>query len=140
MSAIRWTTIRVPVELRDQIKQLAQRSGKAEWRVISEAISFYSEFKRSYRVRENMPLADKISWYIAKISMSVGALKENPTQENLDKLKRTASQIKERIGIDTSYLVRCAEEFFKRQDRDSVIELNMALKLLILEMMDRLNA
>jgi len=132
-SVKRWTTVKVPTELREFIRRLALKENKVEWQVIMNALSFYYMQKQKPRVKEDGSLIDKISWYITKIGTSVGSFKENPSEENLEKLKRTAQQIQERLGVDTSLLVRVAESYMRYHDEDSRMELNAALKMLILD-------
>ena len=81
-SKVKWTTIKVPKEIRDKIREISESEGRAYWRVLTEAISFYVTQKKKPRVKEDLPALDKCSWYIAKVSMSVGALKENPNESN----------------------------------------------------------
>jgi len=130
---IRWTTIKVPVELRDKINELAQRLDKPAWKVIMNAISFFDEQLRNPRLKETLPMVDKVSWYIAKIGMSVGEFKANPTNDNLERLKKTAQQIQERLGVDVGLLIRVAEAYMRDPNPDNRMELNATLKMLILD-------
>jgi len=132
-SVKRWTTIKVPTELRELIKRIAVKENKVEWQVIMNAVSFYYAQAQKPRIKEDASLLDKVSWYITKIATSVGELKANPTQENFERLKRTATQIQERLNVDVSTLIRAAEAFIKYPDPDSRMELNAALKMLILD-------
>jgi len=130
---IRWTTVKIPVELRDKINDLAKKEEKPAWRIVQDAIAFYYAQKQKPRIKEDASLVDKISWYIAKISMSVGEFKANPSQENFERLRRTAQQIQERLGVDVSLLIRNAEAFMRSPDNDNRMELNASLKILILD-------
>jgi len=133
----RWTTIKVPTELREFIRLLALRENKAEWQVLTNAVSFYYAQTKKPRIKEDASILDKVSWYITKIGSSVGEFKANPTPENFEKLKKTAAQIQERLGVDTSLLVRVAEAYMRYRDEDSRMELNAALKMLILDIIYR---
>lgn len=130
----KWTTIKIPSELRDQINDLATMLDKPAWKVVLDAISFFDEQIHNPRLKETLPMVDKVSWYITKIATSVAEFKVNSTDENFDKLKKTAEQIKERLGIDTSLLVRACEAYKKEPNADNRMELNAALKMLIFEM------
>jgi len=130
---IRWTTIKVPVELREKVKDLAKKEGKVAWQIIQDSIAFYYAQKQKPKVKEDASLIDKISWYIAKISMSVGEFKASPTPENLERLRKSADQIQERLGVDTSLLIRNAEAYMRDPDTDNRMELNASLKMLILD-------
>jgi len=129
----RWTTVRIPTELRDYIRNLAMRENKTEWQIIMDSVSFYYAQKQKPRVKEEASILDKVSWYITKLATSVGAFKENPSEDNLLRLRKTAEQVKERLGVDTSLLVRVAEAYMNYRDEDSRMELNAALKMVILE-------
>jgi len=130
---VRWTTIKIPVELRDMIMRVAEKENKPAWKVVLNALSFYWEQKQKPRLKEDAPIIDKVSWYIAKVSMSVGEFKANPTNENLERLKKTASQIQERLGVDVALLIRAAEAYMRDPNTDNRMELNAALKMLILD-------
>jgi len=128
-----WTTIKVPRELRDKLREVSEREDKAYWKVVIEALSFYVAQKRKATLKEQLPKLDKASWYIAKCAMSVGALKENPSEANLQYLKRTLAQIEERLGVDTKLLARVAEEYARLKSVKARVELNGTLKMLIVD-------
>jgi len=130
---VRWTTIKVPVELREFLSKLSEKEGKPVWRIVLDSASFYWAQKQKPRVKEDASLLDKVSWYIAKVAMSVGELKASPSQENLERLRKTAAQIQERLGVDTSLLIRAAEAFLKDPNTDNRMELNAATKMLVLD-------
>jgi len=69
------------------------------------------------------------AWYIVKLSSSVGALKENPSQENLQKLKNTAGQVTERLGVATATLLEAAERFIAAKTDAAKMRLNEELTL-----------
>jgi len=129
-----WSTIKVPVGLRDAINRIVEKEGKPAWRIVQDAIAFYYAQKQKPRIKEDASLIDKISWYIAKVAMSVGKFKASPTQENFERLRKTAQQIQERLGVDTSLLIRNAEAYMRDpEDIDNKTELDASLKMLILD-------
>lgn len=130
---IRWTTIKVPVELRDVVKALAQRYSVPENKILWWSVAFFYEQIREPRLKEDLPQVDKASWYISKLAMSVGAFKENPSVDNLQKLQKTAMQVAQRLGVDTRHLIRAAQDYARYQDTDTKIELNAALKMVVLD-------
>ena len=67
------------------------------------------------------------AWYAAKLASSVGALKENPSVENLNRLRNTAAQITERLGIPTGSLLEAAERYIKVRNDTAKMQLNEAL-------------
>jgi len=146
-----WKTVRVPAELDNRIAVLAGKMRWAKWRIILESIEMYETFLRKPRKKEELPIVDKVVWYIEKLAMSIGAFKENTTSENLEKTKKTIQQIRERLKVDTSLLERAVEDYFsiinmkrnideyeKHLTRDeATIELNMALKSVLIEIIYR---
>jgi hypothetical protein len=135
-------TIWVPGEFKERVKALAQKQGKAEWKVLLDALALYETSLRKPRTKEELPVVDKIIWYIQKLSMSVGELKASPTDENLQKTLKTVQQVKERLGVDTAILERALTDYAKllksnRKEREEEVEarmeVNMALKSVLIE-------
>ena len=140
------TTIYVPVEFKQKIKELSERTGKAQWRLLLDALTLYESTLRKPRVKEELPVVDKVVWYMQKLAMSIGALKENPSGENLNKTMKTIQQIKERLQVDTGLLERAVIDYVRLagsapQDPvsrhrfldEATMEVNMALKSVLLE-------
>ena len=146
----RGTTIWVPPEFKEKVKQLAQKQGKAEWKVLLDAIALYETSIRKPRVKEELPIVDKVVWYIEKLCMSVGEFKASPSEENLNRTLKTVSQVRERLGVDTSLLERALLDYHRllksnkkdvverREDEvEARMEVNMALKSVLLEIVFR---
>jgi len=141
-----YTTMLIPRELKEKIKYLAEREGKAQWRVLEEAIGLIYADKTKPRIKESLSWMDKVSWYIIKIAMSVGAFKENPSDDNLKRLEATASQVAERLKLpynSVAMLLRLARQYrdaHGKGDRALVShmarELNMALKMIVIDIMN----
>jgi hypothetical protein len=138
----RGTTIWVPPEFKEKVKQLAQKQGKAEWKVLLDAIALYETTLRKPRTKEELPVVDKVVWYVQKLAMSIGELKASPTEENLQRTMKTIQQIKERLGVDTALLERAVNDYYRllkgnRKDREDEVEarmeVNMALKSVLIE-------
>jgi hypothetical protein len=138
----RGSTIWVPVEFKEKVKALAEKQGKAEWKILLDALALYETTLRKPKVKEELPVVDKVVWYIQKLAMSVGELKALPTEENLHRTLKTIQQVKERLGIDTSLLERAVSDYYRllkgnnRSREDEVearMEVNMALKSTIIE-------
>jgi hypothetical protein len=140
------TTIYVPVEFKQKIKELSERTGKAQWRILLDAIALYESTLRKPKMKEELPVVDKVVWYMQKLSMSIGALKENPSEANLEKTMKTIQQVKERLGVDTSLLEHAVVDYVKlvsnapqdpiekhRLEDEARMEINMALKSVLLE-------
>jgi replicative DNA helicase len=135
-------TIWVPIEFKEKVKQLAQKQGKAEWKVLLDAVALYETTLRKPRTKEELPVVDKVVWYVQKLAMSIGELKASPTEENLHRTMKTIQQIKERLGVDTALLERAVNDYFKllksnKREREEEVEarmeVNMALKSILIE-------
>jgi hypothetical protein len=135
-------TIWVPLEFKQRVKALAQRLGKAEWRVLLDALSLYETSLRKPKTKEELPVVDKVLWYIEKLCMSIGEFKASPTEENLQKTLRTASQVRERLNVDTSLLERALTDYARmlkgnkgegEEEVEARMEVNMALKSVLVE-------
>jgi hypothetical protein len=144
---IQGTTLWLPKELKDRIKMLSQRYGKAQWKILLDALSLYETQLRKPKTKEDLPMVDKILWYIEKLSMSVGAFKENPSEGNLRRLMNTIGQVRDRLKVDTRLLEKAVTDYsvavtynFKDASEkhtavdESIMELNMALKSVLIEM------
>ena len=127
----KWTTIRVPKELADLLKKMSEEKGMAYWKVIMNAISWYNAVAKDTRRRDEIPLLDKISWYIVKLSYSVSKFKDEPSENNLNWLTKMVGQIYERLKVDVSYILRTAKAYMESRSKDDLIELNMAWKMAI---------
>lgn len=137
-----YTTILVPVELRDKVKELALRENKSQWKILEEAIGLYYTQKKRPKIKEALPIHDKVIWYIIKVSMSVGAFKENPTAENLSKLEKTVNQIAQRLKWvpynTASLLLKTAKIYLDSDDQSrkkASGEVNMALKMMVTDIL-----
>jgi len=140
------TTIYVPAELKERIRALSEKTGKVQWKVLLDALAFYETTVRQPRAKEELPVVDKVVWYMQKLSMSIGALKENPSDENISKTVKTMIQVRDRLGVDTSLLERAVVDYARlvrnapedpaerhRQVDEAIMEVNMALKSVLLE-------
>jgi len=133
-----WTTIRVRRELKNVIQEHATRLGIPMHKFIAKSITFFVEQERKPKLKRDLPLIDKVSWYITKLGMSVGRFKENPTEVNLEKLIETANEVSERMEVDTSWVVKAANDYIKRKDSESSMELNSALKNTVIMLINKL--
>jgi hypothetical protein len=144
------TTIYVPVELKEKIRALSEKTGKVQWKVLLDALALYETMVRQPRVKEELPVIDKVVWYMQKLSMSIGTLKENPSDENISKTFKTMIQVRDRLGVDTSLLERAIVDYARlvrnppesptekhRVIDEATMELNMALKSVLMEIVYR---
>lgn len=138
----KWTTIKIPVQVKEKIDYLRSKTNKVTWEVILESITFYEEFLRKPRVRTSTSNLDKLSWYITKLATSFGAFKENPTKENFEYLQKRIEELKKRFGIEADLLSRVASYYMTVKDEDLRkkirVDLNMAFKQVIKELIIQL--
>ena len=131
----KWSTIRIPMEVRERIKELGSKTGKVTWEVILEAVTLYESFIKRPSVRQSMPNIDKLSWYITKVATSFGAFKENPSEENFQYLVKRVEELKDRLGVDAELLLRMAEYYRSAKDEELKkkirIDLNAAFKQVV---------
>lgn len=145
---VKGTTIWVPMEFKTRVIELSKRYKKPQWKLLLEALSLYEAQLRKPKVKEDLPIVDKVVWYMQKLGMSIGILKANPTDENMQKTLNTIAQVRDRLGIDTGVLERAVNDYvtinkrnFKnggmRHDQidEATMELNMALKSVFMEIM-----
>jgi len=147
----RWKRVTIPIELYRKIKERAEYRGVALWKVLLDAYTFYESITKRAGGLQELPSVDKAVWYMEKVAMSVGALKASPTEENLKKTLKTLAQVRDRLGISTEILERAASDYYvavsdlpedpveRHEAVDEVtIELNMALKSVLFEILYRL--
>jgi len=145
---VKGTTIWVPMEFKSKVIELSKRYKKPQWKLLLEALSLYEAQLRKPKVKEDLPIVDKVVWYMQKLGMSIGILKANPTDENMQKTLNTITQVRDRLGIDTGVLERAVNDYvtinkktFKNgsvkhdQIDEATMELNMALKSVLMEIM-----
>jgi len=138
---VKWCTIRVPKELKDQLDEIAKNyeahKNDAYWRIIAKAVAHYKPSLQAGFKKKQIPRLDKAAWYAFKLASSIGALKENPTPQNLDLLKTTCQQLEDRLGLDLSLLRKAAEDFTKHPTTQNKIELNDLTKLVIADIITK---
>jgi hypothetical protein len=145
---VKGTTIWVPMEFKTRVIELSKRYKKPQWKLLLEALSLYEAQLRKPKVKEDLPIVDKVVWYMQKLGMSIGILKANPTDENMQKTLNTIAQVRDRLNIDTGVLERAVNDYvtinkrnFKNgsvkhdQIDEATMELNMALKSVLMEIM-----
>jgi len=132
-----WTTIKIPKDILPLIKTLAQKEKRAYWIILTEAINQYKMSKKFPQGSKEIIPEDKKAWYITKLGTSIGALKENPTEQNLAKTLKTLNQIETRLDVNVEPLRRVCIEYVKRKDTELRIQLNGVLKQTIIEIMSR---
>ena len=123
-------SIQVSPDVKKRVKELAVKNKTTQAKIIEEAIILLEKIANL----EDSSELDRISWYIIKLAMSVGHFKEYPDKLNYNQLKYTAKQIQERLGVDTSKLLVLAEEYMRKQDKETKIRLNEALKEIVKKM------
>jgi len=107
----RWKHIKVPNTLKEKLKQMSEREKRAIWQIIYDAFTYYESQKRKPRIKEDLPMLDKISWYIAKISMAVSWYLATLSDINYLLTVKTITDTGARLGVDMSELLSVLETF-----------------------------
>lgn len=133
-----WTTVAVPKDLRDKIRELSTKEGKPYWQVLEEAVAAMYAQRSRPRVKDSLPVVDKLAWYLVKFGTSLGSLKESPTTQNLARFENTVVQISERMRLTShstiSLLLKLARDYVIASDaerRKMKTSLNAAAKIYV---------
>ncbi|RSN72703.1 hypothetical protein [Candidatus Methanodesulfokora washburnensis] len=135
---VKWTTIRVPAEVRDAIKFTAKRMHFPMWQIVYQAVSYYRTAYLSH-FEKNATDIGKVAWYIYKISASIGSFREKPTKENGELLQKTAMQLAERMDINIDLLKTAAVKYYHQQTEENRILLNDAGKDIVAQLLAKLD-
>lgn len=121
-----WKRVKVPAELHRMLVEEARREKIAVWKVIQRGVTLWRTSTR----QAFKPVSDvsRCSWYVYKLSASVGELRGKPNAENLNLLTATCMEITKRLKVDTSALVLAAEQYVKRPSGKERMVLNDAAK------------
>jgi len=136
-----WTTLHVPTEVVDTLKRIKARSkeDKANWKIITEALSYYSSIISSPRKLMNIEKTDKVAWYTMKVVMTFGKFLDNPSEENYNNLQIRLNEIKQRLNVEIETVQKLAEQYLKIKKEDEKaktrVSLVQAMKMLIVLMM-----
>jgi len=136
----KWTTLHVPVETLDTLKRIKARSkeDKANWKIITEALSYYSSVISSPRKLMSVDNSDKVAWYIMKVTMTFGKFLDNPTEENFNLLNQRLDEIKQRLNANVETVKKLSEQYMRTKNEEEKMKtrvtLNQAVKMLIKEM------
>jgi len=135
MAGIKWSKIKVPRELHQELMTLSKREGIAAWKIIHRALSYWRATNREHHA--NHPALDKLAWYIFKLSSSVGEFRGFPSPANLDLLDKTCSQLEERLGVNANKIRMAARVYLKQPSSQNRMVLNDAAKSVILEILSK---
>lgn len=136
-----WTTVAVPRALHSLIKAVAEREKRPAWSVVQQAVSFYYAQSKQPRLKENLSLLEKVSWYVVKVCMSCGAFKEDPSDEKLRKLEKAVSEAAARLGVpegSAALLLRTARAYASSSEAERKrlrTDVNVALKMFVVELL-----
>jgi len=133
----KWQTVILPVSLREKIKEEAKREGKAMWQIIAEGLECREREKTKNWARKATNDLDRTAYYIMKLMTAVERFKIAPSLENLEWVEKTASQIKQRLGVDVSYVVNAAKRYHRTKDKKDLVDLNMMAKMAIAELIEK---
>ena len=128
-----WKWVRIPQELYTEIKNQAQREKTAAWKILNRSWSYWRSTNRNHHV-EHKDL-DKISWYIYKVSASIGELRGFPTPANFEKLDKTLKQIEARLKVNTEKVKLAASQYLKNPSYKNRMVLNDTAKSLVYDIL-----
>lgn len=130
-----WKRVKVPAELHRMLVEEARREKIAVWKVIQRGVTLWRTSTR----QAFKPVSDvsRCSWYVYKLSASVGELRGKPNAENLNALIATCMEVAKRLKVDTSLLVMAAEQYVKRPSKKERMVLNDAAKDVVAQIMLR---
>ena len=135
----KYKSIKVKEEIYQILKAYSERHKVPISTAVAHALTFLDQAERKPRVKEALPLADKVSWYIAKVVMSAGAFKENPCEKNFNYLMQNLSELRQRLGVETSFAEEAAKKLYSKKKEewtaDDKMEFNAAIKSLVLQML-----
>ena len=130
-----YTTITVPVSLKEKIATIADRKKVAMWRVINEAMSFYETIQRKPKEKARLSELDKCSWYVFKFVKSVSLFQENPTKQNWlylqDRIEELASRIFGKKIPELDVLAKLCKRYMENPSRELKIEINETAKVIV---------
>ena len=107
----KWKHIKVPASFKEKLKQMSEREKRAIWQIIYDAFTYYESQKKRPRIKEDLPMLDKISWYIAKTSMAVSWYLATLSDTNYELTVKTITDTGARLGVDMSELLSVLETF-----------------------------
>jgi hypothetical protein len=132
-----YKSIKVREDVYRVIRELAEKYKTTVSSVVLRAVSFLVEAEKKPRVKERLPLADKISWYVTKVLMSAGAFKSSPTDENYQRLVKNLEDLRERLGVDVSLQLDIIRRLKDKASwtADEKMDYNAAFKMLVLQLL-----
>ena len=130
----KWTTIKVPKEVADFIREIRERTGKSSWQIIVEALTFYDNMLRERGHFSKSSDVDKAAYYILKLITSASYVKFSKDEESLEKFRKVVEQVSERLKINCEELLPAAEKLIKEKSGKSIHTFNMVLKSCIIKL------
>jgi len=131
--APKWSTIKIPGELRVRLGRIARKEGRGIWRVISDALELYERYKLG--IKEEFMTRERASRYIARLVVHAGILKAKPSEANLEQLRKVCKWLEEELGVKTEQLVKAAETYVREPTEDNAAELLAAARIATLEIL-----
>ncbi len=133
----KYKSIKVKEEVYNAIKNYANKHGTTISSTVLQAVMFLTEADRKPRVKENLPLADKASWYITKTLMSAGVFKAEPSDANYQRLVKNLEDLRERLGIDVSLQLDVIGRLKNKKNWtvDEKMDYNAVFKVLVLQLL-----
>jgi hypothetical protein len=107
----KWNNVKVPDYLLEKIDSISRREKRARWQVLYDSLSYYEAQKKKPAIKNELPMLEKVSWYIAKLSQAVTWYITNPDEEHYQFTIKTISEIGTRLNVDVNELLGVLETF-----------------------------
>lgn len=127
-----WTTLHVPKEVLDEIKQIREKENEATWKIIIKALRFYDANKKKEEPDETW--IDEVSYFIMKLSLLLSRFLDNSNSNNFNLILSRLEEIKRILNVDVSNLENLVSEYKKNHDDKTKIKILDAYKDLIKRM------
>ena len=107
----KWCNVKVPDYLLENIDSISKREKRARWQIIYDSVSYYEAQKKKPVIKSELPMLEKVSWYIAKLSQAVTWYITNPDENHYQLTIKTISEIGSRLDVDVKDLLGVLETF-----------------------------
>lgn len=125
----------------NRIKEIAKKTKSKNITVIRQSVDIYYNMVIKPARKSEIPDINKISWYIFKLSQSIGELKQNCNEDNYNYLIKNLEDFEKRLGIDTKYFAEIIDKFYKnecKKNSSTYIEINDNAKLIITSLLEKM--
>jgi len=136
----KWTTIKVPKEVAEKVRELRARTGKASWQLVLEALSFYESALRSSKHFSTTTNLDKLAYYIMKLVTSASYFKFETNEESYNKFMEVVKQVENRLGVTCEEIEPTARKLLTKKNGKNIHTFNMSIKTCIIRLIEKMLA